>query len=177
MHAIEYFEDDDLVITNASPTSAGEKPFSKNRREKVEKISTSYWGSDPQGTAEVLATPEEQLGSSVALTTELLAEWEGYVTKVGADFFEARITGIFGRGVEGETEEAVIPAAELSDANKALCQVGALFRLCVSYEKSESGQVRRFTEMVFRRLPAYRDQDLDAARERARVRVNGFRLE
>ena len=111
------------------------------------------------------------------MKTELVAEWEGYVTSIGPDTFEARLHGLLGEGVEGELEEATIPIEEVSPANKPLFALGALFRLCVSYERSRSGEIRRFTQLVFRRLPAYRKKDLEAARTRALERVRGFRLE
>jgi hypothetical protein len=185
MNAVtEYFEDDGLVAVDVSPTNSNTKspiqfraPHKRVSTDARLDFRSSSPVEVPPGTTDISPTTEETLASSENLTTELLAEWEGYVTSVSDKSFEARLSGIFGDGVEGEIEEAVIPIAELSEANKPLFRVGALFRLCVSYEKSESGQIRRFTEMVFRRLPAYRQQDLDAAHKRAQERVNGFRLD
>ncbi len=110
-------------------------------------------------------------------SSQLIAEWEGYVTEIGQETFEARLRGILGEGVEGELEEATIPVAEVTGPNKELFAVGALFRLCVSYEQYGSGQIRRYTDLVFRRLPAYRKQDLDAAIQRAGERLSELRLE
>lgn len=110
-------------------------------------------------------------------TSVVVAEWEGYVTRIDADFIEARLTGLSGQGVAGEIEEATIPNAEIADTDPLLVAVGGLFRLCVSYEKSPTGERRRYSTIVFRRLPAYRQGDLDAAHERTRQRLNALRVE
>ena len=120
--------------------------------------------------------PEPPVGEH-EVDTQLIAEWEGYVTEIGEVSFEARLRGILGEGVEDESEDATIPLDEISPSDRSLFCVGAIFRLCVSYERSRTRQVRRFTELVFRRLPKYSEKDLDAARARARERVSGFRLE
>jgi hypothetical protein len=110
-------------------------------------------------------------------TSRLIAEWEGQVTEIGSETFEARLRGIFGQGVDGELEEATIPLAEVTGPNRELLAEGALFRLCVSYEEFESGQIRRYTDIVFRHLPAYRKPDIDDAVQRARQRLRELRVE
>lgn len=130
----------------------------------------------PTGTvSSVLKQAEEKQEGSV--TSVRVAEWEGHVTSVGHKSFEARLRGIFGEGVDGQLEDATIPIAEINDFNKSLFAVGAIFRLCVSYDEYQSGQIRRYTDMVFRRLPAYRQKDLDDAMKRARERLSELRLE
>lgn len=110
---------------------------------------------------------------------EVLAEWDGCVTFVekGAYAFSAILTGIAGEGVRGEEEEAVIPIADVSEWDKDLLRPGNFFRLCVIYEILPSGQPRRYTQVVFRRLPAYRQQDLDQAAEQGRLLARGLRVE
>jgi hypothetical protein len=134
----------------------------------------------------VVAVPSGTLGSQEiasdlqdqgSVTSYLVAEWEGHVTRIGKETFEARLRGISGEGVDGELEEAIIPIAEVTAFYKTLFEVGAIFRLCVSYDEYQSGQIRRYTELVFRRLPAYRQKDLDDARKRARERLSELRLE
>jgi hypothetical protein len=108
---------------------------------------------------------------------EVIAEWEGYVTRVDEETIEARLVGLTGEGVAGETEEATIPKSEITDADKPLAVIGGLFRLCLNYEKTQAGERRRYSTLVFRRLPAYRQRDLDAAHDRTRVRLNALRVE
>jgi hypothetical protein len=117
------------------------------------------------------------VGKPKGSTDEVIAEWDGYVTEVGEETIEAQLRGLRGDGVAGEIEEATIPKAEVRDADKPLIAAGALFRLCISYEKTPAGERRRYSTLVFRRLPAYRQQDLDDAHERTRARLNGLRLD
>lgn len=110
-------------------------------------------------------------------TSAVLAEWEGYVTEIRDELIEARLTGLRGDGVASEVEEATIPKSEITEADEPLVAIGALFRLCISYEKTPAGERRRYSTLAFRRLPAYRQQDLDDAHERTRTRLNGLRVD
>lgn len=108
---------------------------------------------------------------------ELIAEWEGYVTQIDAQTFQARLRGISGKGVEGEVEDAIIPIREVGTRDNPQFAIGALFRLCISEIRSSDEEVQTSTKVVFRRLPAYRREDLEDARERARARAYAFRLD
>jgi len=110
---------------------------------------------------------------------ELLAEWSGCVTSIQEDgfYFSATLSGVEGQGVKNEEEDAIIPITDVSEWDKDLLSPGNFFRLCVMYEVSSSGQPRRYTQVVFRRLPAYRQQDLDEALERGRKLARGLRVE
>ena len=133
----------------------------------------------PQNTA-----PLEKDSSAVAAhgknergTSQLLAEWHGQVTAIYEDSFSAELKGRHGEGVIGSEEEAVIPLEDIRSDDRALVRIGAFFSLCVCYGLSVGGQRRRFTDVVFRRLPAYILEELEQARERARELVRGLRLE
>lgn len=110
---------------------------------------------------------------------ELLAEWNGYVTDIQAEghFFYASLKGVKGEGVKDEEEDAVIPISDVSNTDRELLRPGNYFRLCVMYEVLPSGQPRRYTQVVFRRLPAYRQPDLDQAMARGRELARGLRVE
>jgi hypothetical protein len=108
---------------------------------------------------------------------QLIAEWEGYVTKIETQTFQARLRGVRGKGVEGEVEDAVIPIREVGRRDNPQFAIGALFRLCISELGSSDEEVQTSTKIVFRRLPAYRREDLEAARERALARAHAFRLD
>lgn len=96
-----------------------------------------------------------------------LAEWNGCVTEIDTHYFSAALKGIFGEGVNGEEEDAEIPISDVSESDRDLLALGNFFRLCVFYEMREDGQPRRYTQVVFRRLPAYRPHELAQAVERA----------
>lgn len=108
---------------------------------------------------------------------DLLAEWDGYVTHIGEHFFGASLKGVFGQGVEGELEEAEIPILDVNKSDSDLFQLGSVFRLCVFYEELPNGQPRRFTQVVFRRLPAYRLKNIRSAEEAADEIHKGLRVE
>jgi hypothetical protein len=111
--------------------------------------------------------------------SKLLAEWNGYVTEVSKDgeYFAASLQGIRGEGVKDEEDDALIPISDVSKSDMALLKPGNYFRLCVMHEVNKAGQPRRYTQLVFRRLPAYRKQDLDYAEERGRELARGLRVE
>lgn len=109
--------------------------------------------------------------------SQLLAEWHGQVTHIHADSFTAQLKGRFGECVQGSEDEAVIPVEDVRDEDKELFEVGAFFSLCISYEVSPTGSKRRFTEVIFRRMPAFRREELEAAAGRAKEIVRGLRLE
>ena len=118
--------------------------------------------------------PKEFLQEQVS--TQLLAEWHGQVTEVLASSFVAELKGRHGEGVAGKEELAVIPRDEVSPDDAELLEPGAFFSLCIAYEQSSRGR-RKFTTVVFRRLPAYRREELEEARERGRQLARGLRLE
>lgn len=106
--------------------------------------------------------------------TVLLAEWDGYVLEMNEHSFFASLRGVHGLGVDGELEDAEIPLQDVSDSDLELLQLGAVFRLCVFHAVSRNGQPRRYTEVVFRRVAAYRPKALEAAKERAKVIFNNL---
>lgn len=110
------------------------------------------------------------------VASQLLAEWHGQVTEVLATTFAAQLKGRHGAGVFGKEDIAIIPRAEVRPDDEELLVPGAFFSLCVSYEVSRRGR-RRFTEVVFRRLPAYRREELEQAEARGREIARGLRLE
>lgn len=109
--------------------------------------------------------------------SELVAEWHGQVTKVLDESFVAELRGVSGKNVGGSLEEAEIPLGEVRDDDLALVRVGAFFRLCVSYEKSTTGTRRRYAEVIFRRLPAYRREELEEAAAEAEQILRDIRVE
>jgi hypothetical protein len=99
------------------------------------------------------------------------------VRKIEASHFVAEIEGVKGEGVLGEIEDAEIPIADVSESDKQLLREGNFFRLCVLHEVDDTGQPSRHTRVIFRRLPAYRERDLAAARERAASIHSKLRVE
>lgn len=147
-------------------------------------IHESSRSSEPKIGESWLASSSGKLSSSqvveypaVDQQSELLAEWDGFVTDIGEHYFSASLNGVFGQGVEGESEEAEIPISDVNRSELDLFGIGSVFRLCVLHEELPNGQPRRFTQVVFRRLPAYRSKDIKAAEERADLIHQRLRVE
>ncbi len=119
------------------------------------------------------------IGSAPASRTELLAEWDGCVTGLPNEgyYFSATLKGKVGEGVQGEEEDASIPLDDVSEGDKDLLRLGNFFRLCVIHEVLPTGQPRRYTQVVFRRMPAYRRHDLEQSAERGREIARRLRVE
>ena len=106
----------------------------------------------------------------------LIAEWNGCVATVGPEFFAAELVGVLGAGVKGEEEDAEIPISDVAETDKELLAPGNFFRLCVFYELRNDRPLR-YTQVVFRRLPAYRAADLRRVEEEAAELHRGLRVE
>ena len=126
-----------------------------------------------------LTLPLARSENTVSSTTELLAEWSGCVNSIheGGVSFSATLTGIVGEGVAGFEEDATIPIDDVSEWDKELLYPGNFFRLCVVHEIQATGQPRRYTQVVFRRLPAYRRHDLEKAAELGHAISQNLRVE
>jgi hypothetical protein len=87
--------------------------------------------------------------------------------------------GVFGVGIKGKKQDAVIPLDEVSPEDLELVREGAYFRLSIAYAitRGGTGTSKRQSTIVFRRLPAYRAEELDNLREIAGQLVGGIRLE
>lgn len=109
---------------------------------------------------------------------QVMAEWQGMVTELLEGKFVAELKGILGRDVIGALEEAVIPLDEVRDEDLPFLVPGAFFRLTVNNVLRPDGRTRRrFTDVTFRRMPAYRREELEEAAERGRALARVIRVE
>lgn len=147
--------------------------YARPTRDDSQKFSTPDANSDPVGTSETA-----RAGAVSSAKAEVQAEWSGYVEEVHAEagFFTATLIGVRGNGVKGERDDATIPISDVNKADMELLQPGGFFRLCVIYIVDDYGQPSRYTRVIFRRLPAYRQADLDAAKERGHQLARGLRV-
>lgn len=105
------------------------------------------------------------------------AEWDGYVTEICELSFTASLRGIVGEGVAGESHEAEIALDEVGRSDLPLLRPGAFFRICIYFQLDEDDRPKRYAKVVFRRLPAYRQADLEQADQRAEERHRKLRVE
>lgn len=105
-------------------------------------------------------------------TQEVLQDWEGVVERIEDDIFVARLRDMTANEVyPGEIAE--LPVGDVSEDDRELLQVGAVFYMTVGYYVRASGRRERFGRVVFRRLPGWTASALERARERAR-RITHF---
>ena len=97
-----------------------------------------------------------------------LQEWDGYVVAVNAESFRARLTDITNDGAVDE-EEVEIPLSELDEDSQSQLAEGRLFRWSIGHHRLRTGQKIRVSWIILRRLPAWRREDLEAARSEARA--------
>lgn len=166
----------DIVELKAAPAADHKKQFLKVIEDVYAKVINDDTISNHVNLRATTARQDVGIQSAPAL---LQAEWSGCVTGVDENeyFFTASLKGVKGVGVKDEEDDAIIPISDVSESDKELLLPGNFFRLCAMYEVSPSGQPRRYTQVIFRRLPAYRQQDLDEALERGRQLGRGLRVE
>jgi hypothetical protein len=96
-----------------------------------------------------------------------IQEWEGYVTDIGGETFTARLTDVTA-GDDVAAEEAEFPLEDVADGDRSLLKPGAVFRWTIGYLKAPTGNKKRVSQIVFRRLPQWTNRELEAAAEKAR---------
>jgi hypothetical protein len=94
-----------------------------------------------------------------------LQEWEGRVERLDGRFVIARLVDITAGETE-ETEEVELPIDDVTEADQALLQPGAIFRWILGYSYV-SGTKERFARVVVRRLPIWTEREMRAADQEA----------
>ena len=91
-------------------------------------------------------------------------EWEGWVTEIHDDEFEARLLNVTA-GDEVDREVATIPLEEVGAEDRTLMRVGSIFRWVIGYERSVGGTRRSVSQIVFLDPPRLTERDLEKGRE------------
>lgn len=104
---------------------------------------------------------------------QVLQQWEGEVTAISQDRFTAIIRDRTNR--TQPDEEVELPLEEVSPSDRELLEVGAVFYWNIGRERTPYGQVKRVSEIRFRRLPMWTKQDLRAIEDEARELRDLFR--
>ena len=91
-------------------------------------------------------------------------EWEGQVTEIRNNEFEARLLDVTAGDVV-DREVATIPLEEVGAEDQTLMRVGSIFRWVVGYERSVGGTRRRVSQIVFLDPPRLTERDLEKGRE------------
>ena len=91
-------------------------------------------------------------------------EWEGQVTEIRDDEFEARLLDLTAGDVV-DREVATIPFEEVGAEDRTLMRVGSIFRWVVGFERSVGGTRRRVSQIVFLDPHRLTERDLERGRE------------
>ena len=103
-------------------------------------------------------------------------EWEGHVTAIGDETFSARLVDVNADG-DAESEEADLPLSDLSPDERLHLRCGAIFRWTIGYEIMRSRQRKRTSQIIFRQLPRWTVQEVEAARAAGSARAARIRGE
>jgi len=86
------------------------------------------------------------------------AEWEGYVESISDDEFFVVMTNV--RSASSlPTDQAVFSKDDVNEYERSLLREGAILRWIIGRERLPTGQVRKVSELYFRRLPAHTEAD------------------
>lgn len=91
-------------------------------------------------------------------------EWEGRVTAIREDEFDARLLDLTA-GDEVDRESATFGLEEVGDEDRAIMRVGSLFRWIIGYERTVGGTRRSVSQIVFLDPPRLTERDLARGRE------------
>lgn len=127
-----------------------------------------------QANLRVVTLPQTEHTRRPPLTTLVaLQEWEGYITRIGAEDFTARLIDLTA-DASYEEEEATIPRTEISEDDAERMREGSIFRWVIGYERSPSGTKKRVSQVVFRNLPVVSRSDVRRGKEWAHARLRSF---
>ena len=87
-----------------------------------------------------------------------LQEWEGYVTQIGDEEFQARVIDLTA-GDDIAKEEASFLIEDLTEDDRKLLVIGGVFRWILGYQRFGKGPKQRVSQIVFRRIPAWTRRD------------------
>lgn len=102
----------------------------------------------------------------------ILQQWECVVSEVTDDSVWADITDLTDRSRSDEVVE--LPMDEFPLADRDLLVPGGVFYWAIGYEQTKGGQVRRVSEIRFRRTPKWSEQGVKQLKAKARTMLEQF---
>ena len=95
------------------------------------------------------------------------AEWEGYVESISDEEFFVVMTNVRSNS-SLPTDQAVFSKDDINEHERSLLREGAIVRWIIGRERLPTGQVRKVSELYFRRLPAHTEADYSRAYHKAK---------
>ncbi|VEN73320.1 conserved hypothetical protein [Candidatus Desulfarcum epimagneticum] len=94
-----------------------------------------------------------------------LQKWQGIVEDAGENFFTAKLINLTEKGHD---EWAEISYDEITEEDIGLIQPGAFFYWSIGYNHSVTGQRRRFSDIRFRRIPVWGEEEINLSKKQAK---------
>lgn len=110
-----------------------------------------------QTDSEALYRGVISFGDNKSVEFQSLQKWEGIVQQIHNDYFVAKLIDLTNKLPD---EIAEFPIEEISEDDKRLVELGAVFYWNIGYQISKSKQKRRTSLIRFRRLVAWSEKDL-----------------
>ena len=139
-----------------------------------ELLSHATEGAQQYGRTDLPAPAKSRVVQSESFRA--IQEWEGCVTRIDDDTFAAQLTDRTAGKTLAE-EEADFPIDDVSEDDRQLLTLGAVFRWVVGYQRSASGTKKRVSQIVFRRLPMLTERDAKIADEEGARRSAAFQCQ
>ncbi len=164
------------VITKPNVTSSDQISFQEcgfialqDKAYVDSKINSSYIDIDDKSNLLQKEIPESPIVwypfkyQRATLFTSFI-KWRGVVLKIYKDCFLCRLVDQDGNSPD---EEAEILRSEISHEDLQLIDIGAVFYWSIGYQTNPSGSRTRSSIIRFRRLPAWRSEELSEAQKKA----------
>ena len=82
------------------------------------------------------------------------AEWEGYIESIDGEEFFVVMTNVRSN-CSLPTDQAMFSISDINEYERPLLKEGAIVRWIIGRERLPTGQIRKVSELYFRRLPAH----------------------
>lgn len=156
------------------PHDADVRPRLRSQEYRSDQGTMDRLGSEDAGSTELVAFDPNIYFHRIPAETQpresfdVVQKWHGYVLEVRDKTFLARMTTILG---EGPDQEAEIRLKAINPEDLDLLEVGAFFYWSLGYLRRTNNEVRKHSDLRFRRLPLWRE----GAHELAHVEKQNIR--
>ena len=123
----------------------------------------NQWPVEPSNAGAFRLLPP-RVSTIPSPTLQPTQEWEGQVTAIRDDEFEARLLDLTA-GDAVDREVATIPLEEVGAEDRTLMRIGSIFRWVVGYERSVGGTRRGVSQIVFLDPHRLTERDIEKGRE------------
>ena len=140
----------------------------ENAPEPFDNVASGYTTEHREATPAREVTPLIRLSGEgpPARRFQVLQQWEGLVTRISGDWFEADLRDLM--NASNPMEVAEFPFAAISPDDKPLISPGCVFYWVIGYETRSGGQITHSSEIRVRRAPLWTQRKLEALKASAR---------